>query len=90
MSKFEETMKELNYQFEEQEGKKLTYRKRAQFSELALVIDLESKTINPISVPVSLFLYKSDFVTFYKEFEQMRADAELIAQRSNGKFEVLN
>ena len=90
MSKFEETMNELNYQFEDQEGKKLTYRKRAQFSELALVIDLETKTINPILVPVSLLLYRSDFVTLYKEFEQMRNDAKLIAKRSGGKMKVLN
>ena len=90
MSNFERTMVELGYNFDEQEGKKLTYRKRMSFSELALVIDLELNTINPVSVPVSIFLYEHDFVEFYKEFERVRADAKEISKRSGGKLKVLN
>ena len=89
MSKFEETLKELNYEFQEQDGKKLTYRKRTQFSDLVLVIDLELKTIRPISVPVSFFLKKEDFITFYKEFELLQQDAHELETRSQGKLRVL-
>lgn len=89
MSKFEETLKELKYEFQEQDGKKLTYRKRAQFSNLVLVIDLELKTIRPVSVPVSFFLYEQDFYTCLEEFKVLKADAKLIEERSKGKLKVL-
>lgn len=85
MSKFLDTMKELGYEFDEQDGRKLTYKKKAQFSDLVLIIDLERKTVRPVSVPVSFFLYRDDFVTFYKEHEQMLKDVQIIEQRSEGK-----
>ena len=89
MSKFEETLKELNYEFQEQDGKKLTYRKRARLSDLVLVIDLELKTIRPVSIPTSMFICREEFIDFYKEFEQMRSDAIKIVERSNGKLRAL-
>ena len=90
MSKFEDTMLQLGYKLDEQEEGKLTYRKRMQFSELALVFNLELKTINPILVPSSLILYERDFVVLINEFRRMRKDAVYIAELSNGKYKVLN
>lgn len=90
MNKFEQTMLALGYRFEEQEGNKVTFRKRTQFSDLALVFDLELKTINPILVPSSLILYERDLVTMFGEFKSMREDAEKIAKLSSGKYRVLN
>lgn len=90
MSRFEETMRELEYAFIEQDGKKLTYRKRTRMSDLTLVIDLELKTIRPVSIPTSMFISKDEVEIFSKEFEQMQVDANLISQRSNGKLKVLD
>lgn len=90
MSKFEDTMRALKYTFDEQDGKKLTYKKGKMFTELALVIDLEAKTINPILIPTSLILYKSDIETIYEDFKQLREDAKFLSDMSEGKLIVLN
>lgn len=89
MSKFDETMLELQYVFSTQDGKKLTYRKRTRLSDLVLVIDLELKTIRPVSIPTSMLIEKGEFEELYEEFKQMKADADLIAERSKGKLRVL-
>ena len=89
MSKFEETLKELNYEFQEQEDKKLTYRKRTQFSNLVLVIDLGLKTIRPVSVPTSFFLYEEDIYKCLEEFRILKADADVLFKRSQGKLRIL-
>ena len=89
MSRFEETMKELEYEFTSQDGKKLTYRKRARLSNLVLVIDLELKTIRPVSIPTSMLVCKKEFEDLFKEFELMKSDAILIVERSGGKLRIL-
>ena len=89
MSKFEETMNELEYTFTEQDGKKLTYRKRARLSDLVLVIDLELKTIRLVSIPTSMLICREEFIDLFKEFELMRSDAIKIVERSGGKLRIL-
>lgn len=89
MSKFEETMNELEYVFKGQDGKKLTYRKRAHLSDLVLVIDLELKTIRPVSIPTSMLICREEFIDLFKEFELMRSDAIKIVERSGGKLRIL-
>lgn len=88
MNKFYETMNELNYTFDEQDGKKLIYRKRTQNSELILVIDLELKMIRSALVPASLFISRHDFVSCYEDFKKMKEDAKEIEKRSAGKLKV--
>ena len=88
MSKFEDTMKGLGYVLEEQEGKKLTYRKNAQYSQLVLIFDLESKYINPILVPLSIVLYELDLISMIYEFRKLREDASLLAELAH--YDVLN
>lgn len=90
MSTFKQTMSALGYEFEEQVGSKLSYRKRARFSELVLIIDLELKYINPILVPVSPILFKRDIVEILDEFNTMRENAQLIADMSRNQYQVLN
>lgn len=88
MSKFEDTMKGLGYVLEEQEGKKLTYRKNAQYSQLVLIFDLESKYINPILVPLSIVLYERDLISMIVEFRKLREEALLLGELAH--YDVLN
>ena len=89
-SRFAKTMSALGYVLEEQVGKKLQYKKRTQFADLVLIIDLEGKYINPILVPTSLILYERETVLIYHEFKEMRKHAKIISDMSDGRFQVLN
>lgn len=90
-TEFEQVMSDrLGYKLEEQDGYKLTYKKNAKYSTLVLVIDLGLKYINPILVPKSVVIYEKDITLMLSEFYVMRNDAKLIANMSDGKFQVLN
>jgi hypothetical protein len=91
-STFQQTMLDLGYVLEAQDGYKLTYRKERQFSILVLVINLEpeSYTINPILVPKSVIMFAKDLDTMYKDFDDLRADANVLYEKSKGKLNILN
>ena len=91
-STFQQTMLDLGYVLEAQDGHKLTYRKERQFSILVLVINLEpeSYTINPILVPKSVIMFAKDLDTMYKDFDDLRADANVLYEKSKGKLNILN
>ena len=91
-STFQQTMLDLGYVLEAQDGLKLTYRKERHFSILVLVINLEPEwyTINPILVPKSVIMFAKDLDTMYKDFDEVRADANVLYEKSKGKLTILN
>ena len=90
IERFKQVMSDIGYRLEEQEGLKLTYRKNAKYSTLVLVINLESKSINPILVPSSVILLQKDLDTMYEEFQVLRKDASYVSVKSRGALKVLN
>ena len=90
VDRFKQIMSSLGYELEEQENLKLTYRKNAKYSTLVLVINLESKYINPILVPSSVILLQKDLDTMRGEFLTLRRDAEYLSNMSKSVLKVLN
>ena len=83
-------MSSLGYELDEQEGLKLTYRKNAKYSTLVLVINLESKSINPILVPSSVIILQKDLDKMQEDFRNLRQDARDVSIQSKNVLKVLN
>lgn len=90
VERFKQVMSDIGYELEEQKGLKLTYRKNAKYSLLVLVIDLESKYINPILVPSSVIILQKDLDKMQDDFNNLRQDAKYVAVKSRGALKILN
>lgn len=89
-SNFEKTLLELGYEFDSQEGSKITFRKRTQYADLVLIFNLELKYINPILVPSCLILHEKDFEILKLLFKDLRNAAAILAQKTQNTYKVLN
>ena len=90
IERFQQLMSSLGYELDEQEGLKLTYRKNAKYSTLVLVINLESKSINPILVPSSVIILQKDLDKMQEDFRNLRQDARDVSIQSKNVLKVLN